>query len=53
MHRIEEGMPRYVRREIEKENLRSRQQAKREYNETVRVRLSLTLLPSSYEREDS
>jgi len=38
MHRVEEGMPRYVRREIEKENLRARQQAKRDYNETVRVR---------------
>lgn len=36
MHRVEEGMPRYVRREIEKENLRARQQAKRDYNETVR-----------------
>jgi len=47
MHRVEEGMPRYVRREIEKENLRARQQAKRDYNETVRVRLlSLFLLTS-------
>ncbi|GAA5902215.1 Jjj1p [Sporobolomyces salmoneus] len=35
-YRIEEGMPRYMRRDIEKENQRLRQQEKREYNETVR-----------------
>ncbi|GAA6059680.1 hypothetical protein JCM10212_000067 [Sporobolomyces blumeae] len=35
-YRMEEGMPRYVRREIEKENLRCRQSAKREYNDAVR-----------------
>ncbi|GAA5938170.1 uncharacterized protein JCM15063_005483 [Sporobolomyces koalae] len=35
-YRVEEGMPRYMRRDIDKENQRLRQQAKREYNETVR-----------------
>ncbi|GAA5882962.1 hypothetical protein JCM16303_006762 [Sporobolomyces ruberrimus] len=35
-YRVEEGMPRYMRRDIEKENSRLRQMGKREYNETVR-----------------
>ncbi|GAA6006648.1 hypothetical protein JCM11491_003131 [Sporobolomyces phaffii] len=35
-YRVEEDMPRYMRRDIDKENQRLRQQAKREYNETVR-----------------
>ncbi|GAA5964259.1 hypothetical protein JCM3765_002789 [Sporobolomyces pararoseus] len=34
--RIEKDMPRYMRREIEKENLKIRSLKKREYNETVR-----------------
>ncbi|GAA5949626.1 hypothetical protein JCM21900_002476 [Sporobolomyces salmonicolor] len=36
LYRIEESMPRWHRREIEKENQRARQAAKREYNEAVR-----------------
>lgn len=36
-YQLERDMPRYMRREIEKENLKIRQAAKREYNETVRV----------------
>ncbi|GAA6001196.1 hypothetical protein JCM5350_001001, partial [Sporobolomyces pararoseus] len=35
-YQLERDMPRYMRREIEKENLKIRQAAKREYNETVR-----------------
>jgi DnaJ family protein A protein 5 len=46
-YRVEEGMPRWQRRDIEKENGRARAQGKREYNETVRVRcLSLSSFPS-------
>ncbi|GAA5872966.1 hypothetical protein JCM1840_007284 [Sporobolomyces johnsonii] len=36
VYRIEESMPRWHRREVEKENQRARQAAKREYNEAVR-----------------
>ncbi|BGP43853.1 hypothetical protein JCM10449v2_007910 [Rhodotorula kratochvilovae] len=35
-YRVEEDMPRWQRREIEKENSRARSAAKREYNEAVR-----------------
>lgn len=38
VYKVEEEMPRWQRREIEKENQRARQAAKREYNEAVRVR---------------
>ncbi|CEQ41057.1 SPOSA6832_02728 [Sporobolomyces salmonicolor] len=44
LYRIEESMPRWHRREIEKENQRARQAAKREYNEAVRVRPRFPLL---------
>ncbi|BGP03892.1 J protein JJJ1 [Rhodotorula toruloides] len=36
VYKMEEEMPRWQRREIEKENQRARQAAKREYNEAVR-----------------
>ncbi|BGP35779.1 hypothetical protein JCM10296v2_007631 [Rhodotorula toruloides] len=36
VYKMEEEMPRWQRREIEKENQRARQSAKREYNEAVR-----------------
>ncbi|GAA5982840.1 hypothetical protein JCM10908_006806 [Rhodotorula pacifica] len=36
LYKIEEEMPRWQRREIEKENQRARQTAKREYNDAVR-----------------
>lgn len=38
LYKVEEEMPRWQRREIEKENQRARQTAKREYNDAVRVR---------------
>lgn len=38
LYKVEEEMPRWQRREIEKENQRARQAAKREYNDAVRVR---------------
>ena len=37
LYKVEEEMPRWQRREIEKENQRARQAAKREYNDAVRV----------------
>jgi len=37
-YRVDDDMPRWQRREIEKENTRARNAAKREYNEAVRVR---------------
>lgn len=47
-YRTEDGMERRMKRVIEQENKRERSAAKREYNETVRVRhgseLSLSLL---------
>lgn len=36
LYKVEEEMPRWQRREIEKENQRARQTAKREYNDAVR-----------------
>ncbi|GAA5954121.1 hypothetical protein JCM8115_003316 [Rhodotorula mucilaginosa] len=36
LYKVEEEMPRWQRREIEKENQRARQAAKREYNDAVR-----------------
>lgn len=39
-YKVEEEMPRWQRREIEKENQRARQTAKREYNDAVRVSLA-------------
>lgn len=39
-YRVEEGMDRRMKRQVEKENLKDRTLARREYNDTVRVRPS-------------